>query len=138
MAKHRQERMISQREEDILCAAFTYRFLVLSQITRLYFSPRSINHVGEYTKRLSDDGFLSRFPLPATTKGNHEFVYTLATKGMKHLSRMGQDTSRAYPPGMPPPSYQHIHHTLAVNDVLIAGHLLTQEHPAIQLFSLQS
>ena len=137
-SKTKQHRIVTEREGHILQAAYTYRFITLAQLTRLYFSPRSINHVGEYTKRLAEDGFLARFPVPSISRGNHEFVYTLATKGMKYMATLGQDIAQAYPPGMPPPSYQHINHTLAVNDVLIAATLLAQQHPAIELRNVQS
>ncbi len=58
--------MLSEREEEIIQAVYSYRFLTVKQVARLFFAATSTNYAGEYLKRLTDSGLLSRFPLPSS------------------------------------------------------------------------
>ncbi len=135
-----QFRPLTQRDGDILQAVYCYQYLTVQQITRLFFSvhsQRSQNHAGQYLKRLAEAQWLVRFPLPATQKGNRAYVYTLAYKGVKYLHTLGFDVSLSYRQAKPAPSYQHMQHTLCLNDVLIAAALLTRRVPSVVLADMQ-
>jgi hypothetical protein len=131
---------LSERDEQILQAIYTYQYLTLAQITRLFFSAhsqRSKNHAGQYLKRLAEEGWLVRFPLPVTHKGNRAYVYTLAYKGVKYLHTLGFDASPSYRQAKPAPSYQHMHHSLCLNDVLVTAAILPKRVPNILLHDMQ-
>ena len=131
---------LSERDGQILQAVYTYQYLTLAQITRLFFSARSLrskNHAGQYVKRLAEEQWLVRFPLPSTHKGNRAYVYTLGYKGMKYLHTLGFDASPSSCQAKPAPSYQHMQHTLCLNDVLIAAALLPRRVPTILLCDMQ-
>src|SRR6266699_5035456 len=131
-----QFRPLTQRDGDILQAVYCYQYLTVQQITRLFFSvhsQRSQNHAGQYLKRLAEAQWLIRFPLPSTHKGNRAFVYTLGYMGVKYLHSLGFDASPSCRKDKPAPSYQHMQHTLCLNDVLIAAALLPQRVPTVLL-----
>jgi hypothetical protein len=131
---------LSERDGHILQAIYTYQYLTLAQITRLFFSARSQrskNHAGQYLKRLAEEQWLIRFPLPATHKGNRAFVYTLGYMGVKYLHALGFDASPSSCQAKPAPSYQHLQHTLCLNDVLIAAALLPRRVPSVLLADMQ-
>ncbi len=131
---------LSERDGQILQAVYTYQYLTLAQITRLFFSARSQrskNHAGQYLKRLAEEHLLVRFPLQSTHKGNRAYVYTLGYKGMKYLHTLGFDASPSSCQAKPAPSYQHMQHTLCLNDVLIAAALLPKRVPSILLCDMQ-
>lgn len=133
---HRCEKPLREREEDILQAVLTYQYLSVPQLRRLFFcahSKHSANHASEYLKGLTEAGYLHRFPLPKTQRGTPAFIYTLSGKGRKHLASLGCDLPATVRDAKPAPSYQHIQHTLSVNDVLIAASLLPRSNAAISL-----
>ncbi len=113
-------------------------FLTVEQVTRLFFSKNSTHYASEYLKRLADQNFLFRFPLPDSTRGNKVFIYTLATKGIKYLKQIGKDHHVYFRPGDTPPSFEHLRHELAVNDFLIAASLLPKSEPAIILHEMKT
>jgi hypothetical protein len=128
---------LSQREEEILIAVSTYRYLHVEQVTRLFFSPSSRNYAGEYLRHLTQTGYLTRFPLPKAKPGNPLLLYSVTRKGMRYRQSLGHDL---YGWTRPPqyPTYQHLSHSIAVNDVLIAAVLLTKHHSAIALADLRT
>ncbi len=91
------EVVISKRAQEILEAIHTYRFVTAWDITRLFYSPTSINHVRELLALLSgkndyqDRTYLYRFPLPTTRIGNTEKIYTLGSRGRAYLQSCGMD-----------------------------------------------
>ena len=136
----RQGVTLRERDEDILQAIYTYQYLTLNQVTRLFFSARSQhskNHAGHYLKRLTEEDFLQRFPLPSTNKGNRAYIYMLASKGLKCIASLGYDFLPSSHQAKPPPSYQHIQHTLSLNDVLIAAALLQRSVEVVSLEAMQ-
>jgi hypothetical protein len=135
-----QARTLSERDGHILQAVYTYQYLTLAQITRLFFSARSQrskNHAGQYLKRLAEEQWLIRFRLPSTHKGNRAYVYTLSYKSLKYLHTLGFDASPSCRKDKPAPSYQHMHHLLCLNDVLIAAAILPKRVPNILLYDMQ-
>src|SRR6266487_4848625 len=89
--------VISKRAQEILEAIHTYRFVTAWDITRLFYSTTSINHVRELLSLLSgkndyqDRTYLYRFPLPTTRIGNTEKIYTLGSRGRAYLQSCGMD-----------------------------------------------
>ena len=127
---------LSEREEAILQAVNTYRFLTTSQVCRLFFSENSYNYAGRLLKGLADTEYLVRFPLPSTERGNRELLYTLGRPGIKFLKSIGCDMQMWSKNALLPPSYLHMQHSLAVNDFLIAGAVLVKQVPTISLRAL--
>jgi hypothetical protein len=129
-------RGVSQREEEILTAVYTYRYLTVDQVTRLFFAPTSRNYAGEYLRRLTKETYIERFGLPAARPGNPQLVHALSVKGIRLLSDLGMELY-SIPRAPQAPSFQHINHTLGVNDVLIAAATITKAHPAITLAEMR-
>jgi Replication-relaxation len=127
---------LGQRDDEILRAVYTYRFLTLREVTRLFFALGSKNHAGEYLKRLAEHRYLDRFPLPAARPGNPEFVYMMGHMGIKYLRDVGADVDGYVRPAHDP-TYLHLQHTLCLNDVLIALALLGRDDPAVSLVQMR-
>lgn len=134
---HKTPVIISERDDAIIHAVYTYRYLTSEQITRLFFSKGSGSHVRVIIKSLSDAEYLYRFHLPVRTKGEIPYVYTLGSKGMKYLKRLETDGITRFRSTVSEVSYQHITHTLALNDMLIAASLLCTSEPGISLNDLR-
>jgi hypothetical protein len=132
----RMETRLSQRDEEILKAIYIYRYLTAEQTTLLFFSPTSRNYAGEYLRRLTKEKYITRFPLPAAKPGNPQLIYTLSIKGIRFLSSLGLEM---YGVTRPPqePSFQHISHSLAITDFIIAAVNMTKQHPDISLASFR-
>jgi hypothetical protein len=131
-----QQPPLSERDEEIITAVHTYRYLTLDQVTRLFFGPASKNYAGQYLLRLTKYGMLARFPLPTSQKGNRSYIYTLSSKGTHYLRSIGWDIAGRSTEE--PPSYKHLTHTLAVNDFLIAATLLPRNVEGVTLRNLYS
>lgn len=127
---------LSERDEDILRALHTYRYLTVRQVTRLFFAASSKNHAGEYLKRLTNQQYVYRFPLPSTRKGNPEFVYILAYAGVRYLRSLGVESATLLRLRQAP-SYFPMQHTLRLNDVLIAAALLERHTTTVQLADMR-
>src|SRR6266480_2038058 len=112
---------LSARESDILEAAYTFHYLTIPQLTRLIYGTKSDHFINEQVKRLADAGYLYRFPLPDSKRGNKQLITTLAAKGIKHLKDIGKEYEVYLRPGDTPPSILHLQHELVLNDFLIAA-----------------
>jgi len=128
--------ILSARDSDILEAVYQYHYLTVEQVTRLFFGKNSGHYSNEQLKRLFTTGFLFRFPLPDSSRGNKVFIYTLATKGINYLKDLGKEHEVYFRPGDAPPSYEHLRHELALNDFLIAASLLPKVEPSVTLAKL--
>jgi hypothetical protein len=129
--------VVSKREEDILQAIYSFRFLTISQVCRLFFSETSINYAGKYLKQLHDARLLYRFPMPSAAPGNRELLYTLSRKGIAHLDELGYDMQYWTKQKDVPLSYLHLQHSMRVSDFLIAARVLERDNPGtIRLQSL--
>lgn len=85
------EVVISKRHEEILQSIHQLRYVTALDMTRLFYTPTSINHVREILSLLSGKGdcverhYVFRIPLPDTRIGNSEKVYTLGSRGRSYL-----------------------------------------------------
>jgi len=129
--------MLSTRDSDILEAVYTFHYLTVPQLTRLIYGTKSDHFTNEQVKRLTEAGYLYRFPLPDSKRGNKQLIATLDSKGIKHLKETGKD-GLYFRPGDTPPSILHLQHELAVNDFLISASLLPKCEPAITLHGLKT
>src|SRR5712691_7997222 len=77
------EVILTKRHEEMLQSIHQMRYVTAWDITRLFYTPTSINHVREMLSLLSgkkdyaDRHYLYRFPLPNTRIGGTEKIYTL-------------------------------------------------------------
>lgn len=130
--------IISERDDEILHAVYTYRYLTALQVTRLFYSKGSLKYVRDNLGALVENGYLYRFNLPTTTLGKSPYVYTLASKGIKYLKSLDVEDMFKFRPSVEREvSYQHIHHTLSLNDMLIAAALLTKDDTTISISDLR-
>src|SRR5437879_1393733 len=128
--------MLSARESEIIEVLYQFHYLTVPQVTRLIYGTKVDHYTNEQLKRLTDAGYLFRFPRPDSKRGNKQLITTLATKGIKHLKETGKEHQVYFRPGDTPPSILHLEHELAVNDFLIAASLLPKCEPAITLHDL--
>lgn len=130
---------LSRRDDAFLRAVATYHFLTAEQLTRLLFRPGSLAYVRAKLKRLADAGYLDRLHLPTATAGNAPFVFSLAAPGIGYLTETGEETGAKWfrPVEQHERSYLFLSHTLAVNDFLIAAHLLSRTEPRVVLATMR-
>lgn len=83
---------LKERHEQILKAIYHYRFVTVTDITKLFFSyPSSYKYAGKILSALAggndyvDRQYLYRFPKPDTRPGNSEKIYTLGALGRSYL-----------------------------------------------------
>ena len=128
--------MLTSRDNDILEAVYKFHYLTVPQVTRLIYGTKLDHYTNEQLKRLTDAGYLFRFPLPDSKRGNKQLIATLATKGIKHLKDIGKEYEVYFRPGDTPPSILHLQHELVLNDFLIAASLLPKVEQSITLAKL--
>ena len=91
------EVVISKRAEEMLRAIHQLRYVTAWDMTRLFYTSTSLNHVRELLSLLSgkkdyqERHYLYRFPLPNTRIGNTEKIYTLGSQGHAYLHSCGMD-----------------------------------------------
>lgn len=129
---------LSGRDDALLRAVDTYTYLTAEQVCRLYYSPGSLEYVRRQLKRLAEDDYLQRLRLPATGPGNQPFVYRLARHGFAYLAAAGVAIPSRFRPAE---HWEHsalfLRHTLAVNEVLIAGVRLEEEVADVRLLEMR-
>lgn len=127
------------RHEDILRAIAFYRYVTVTDITRLFFAyPASIKHAGKLLSRLAggadyqEHHYLYRFPLPHVRVGNTEKIYTLGSRGRAYLQELGMEVDWYFRPSDASRlSYLHVQHALSLTRFLIAAQLYCRTHPAV-------
>jgi len=130
--------LLGERDEALVRAVALFHFLTAEQLTRLFYRPTSLEYVRAKLRRLTQAGYLLRLRLPRTTAGNPPFVYRLARGGLTFLAQSGDPTQvRFRPSEHQEHAYLFLAHTLAVNDVLIAATLASQELPQVILADVQ-
>src|SRR5713226_8599282 len=112
---------LTKRHEELLEAIHQMRYVTAWDMTRLFYTPTSINHVREILSLLSgkkDYGerhYLYRFPLPNTRIGGTEKIYTLGSRGRAYLQSQGISVDWYFRPykvaGM---TYQNCLHALTL------------------------
>jgi len=135
----RESQRVTTLEEEILRLLFDFHYLTAEQLTRLRYSPTSINHARELLKRLFDKGLVGRtFGPRSQPAGSVPWVYFLARKGRRLMSEMGLETERRYRPSEERRRTDtFLFHTLAVNDVLVAAKLLERHIGAVMIAGMR-
>jgi hypothetical protein len=129
---------ITPRYDEILQAIHECRYVRVSDITRLFYSPSSKTHVNEILNALSGGKdyqagqYLYRFPLPSTTTGEKTRIYTLGGKGIKHLQEEdGIEVAWRFDASkIPSFSYNYLQHQLDITSFLIAAKLFSRDNEA--------
>ena len=134
--------ILSNRDEDILRAVSTYRFVTAKDMCALLYSPKSLTFVRERLSALSGhkdhvtDGSypLYRFALPTATIGNRERIYTLSTTGRQILESLGLPVDWHFQPSKVRNfSHSHILYNIILTRFVVAAHTwsLTQAHTTL-------
>lgn len=121
--------------DDKLLQAFgRFHYLSARQVTTLYYKAGNFTTVQARLKRLADNDYLLALELP-TKRGKSPFVYSLAASGWDYLIELGKDVSNSsYRPSKEhEKGYQFFTHTLAINDFLIAGEVLSRKVSSVRL-----
>src|SRR4051812_46245251 len=106
-------------EEAILKATYRYHYLTAAQVTRLFYSSKSIEHVRQILRRLTTHGLLHESFIPSI-RGKAPSRFSLSRKGWYTLADRGLPLPRRIDrPSEAQESYRYAKHTQAVNDVLI-------------------
>src|SRR2546421_4221177 len=139
------EVMLSKRSEEIVQAIHQLRYVTALDMTRLFYTPTSINHVREMLSLLSgkkdyaERHYLYRFPLPNTRIGNTEKIYTLGSQGRSYLQSQGMLVDWYFRPykvaGM---TYQNCLHALTLTRFLVAAHVLCKKSDSWELANLRT
>lgn len=126
---------ISKAEDAILRAFTAFPYATGKQITSLLYSDGSHKGVLQFLKKLADNEYLLRKPLPSQVlRGSVPYLYWLSAPGRHYLESLGYDfSSWLYPHAMRLSQSSHLWHTLAVNDFLIAGVKVAHNNPNLKL-----
>ena len=126
---------IRRADHDVMTAILRYQCLTALQVTKLLFSVGSLTWVQTKLKRLTEAGYLVRSAIPVKlVEGRSPLYYGLGERGLGHLASYGVDVpERARPYRVRHYSDPFIAHLLAVNELLIAGQRLCQQHATVKI-----
>ena len=120
--------VITKRYEEILRAIHELRYVTAWDMTCLFYTPTSLNHVREILSLLSskkdyaDRNYLYRFPLPDTRIGNPENIYTLGSRGRAYLQSQGMSVDWYFRPyKVASMTYQNCWHALMLTRFLVTA-----------------
>jgi len=130
---------IRKSEDAILRSLAIFPYMLGKQVTRLLYSDGSHRSVLEIMKKLFDEGYVERKPLPSQIqKGSVPYVYFLSAHGRHYLESLEYDFSMwRLPSEMKLVQSSHLWHCLAVNDFLIAGINTAHSNPHVKLIETQ-
>jgi len=136
---------ISQRAEEMLRAIHHMRYVTAWDMTRLFYTPTSHNHVRELLSLLSgkkdyaDRNYLYRFPLPNTRIGNTEKIYTLGSRGRAYLQTQGMTVDWHFRPyKVASMTYQNCLHAVTLTRFLVAAQVFCKKSQEWELTSLRT
>jgi len=136
---------LTKRQEEILQAVHQLRYVTAWDISRLFYTPTSINHVREILSLLSgkkdyaDRHYLFRFPLPHTKVGGTDKIYTLGSRGRAHLQAQGMEVDWYFRPyKVASMTYFNCQHVLTLTRFLVAAHVFCKKHPEWELAELRT
>lgn len=119
---------------SLLYTVYRYYFVTVEQVTRALYKPGTLTTVRNRLASLEKRGYLLSLYYPTIKKGNSPKIYSIARAGLNVLQEQEYDVpSRFRPVEQKEKKYFFLHHTLAVNDVLIACANIEKSHPAIKL-----
>src|SRR5947209_8651608 len=118
----------------LIATVYRYYFVSIEQVTRALYSPGSYSTVKNRLASLEKRGYLLSLYYPTVKKGNSPKIYSIARAGLNVLKEQEYDVpSRFHPSEQKEKTYFFLHHTLSVNDVLIACANIEKSYPAVQL-----
>src|ERR1700730_14208198 len=139
------EVILTKRHEEMLQQIHQLRYVTAWDMTRLFYTPTSINHVREMLSLLSGKGdyvdrnYLFRFPLPNTRIGGTEKIYTLGSRGRAYLQSQGMSVEWHFRPykvaGM---TYQNCLHALTLTRFLVAAQVFCKKSQQWELAKLRT
>jgi hypothetical protein len=123
------------RDEDILKAVYTYRYMTAKDITHLLFSRNSITYARERLAALAggadskERAYLYRFAMPSRT-GSRERVYTLGSAGREALISLGLPVEWSPRPYQAERlSHSHLGHQLTLTRFIMSACQWVRNHP---------
>src|SRR6266700_2098452 len=136
---------ISKRHEEMLRAIHQLRYVTAWDMTRLFYTPTSHNHVRELLSELSGKNdykerhYLYRFPLPNTRIGNTEKIYTLGSRGRTYLQTQGMRVDWHFRPyKVAAMTYQNCLHALTLTRFLVAAQVFCKKSPGWEITKLHT
>ena len=119
--------ILTPRDEDMLNALHTYRYMSAKDMAYLLFSPRILNYVRSRMVRLAGGedfaahAYLCRFQLPTTTQKG-EKIFTLGARGRHFLQEAGLPVDWYFRPSkLPHFGFSHLTHALLQTRVVVAA-----------------
>jgi|RhiMetdeSRZDD1v2_1073273.scaffolds.fasta_scaffold09099_8 protein involved in plasmid replication-relaxation len=119
---------LTDRDERIVRAVATYRFLTALDVAHLLFHPGSLTYVREVLRRMAERQLLCRFPLPMPS-GARLNIYAIGAKGRSALAEGGYYT----PSKLRSLSYGYLWHCLLLTRFCIAAHYWGADNPSFTL-----
>jgi Replication-relaxation len=136
--------MLTPREEDIVRAVATYRFVTARDVTHVFFSPGSLTYARHVLARLCggreyvERQYLFRFPMASPRRGSPEQVYTLGALGREWLESLGQPVDWYYRPSRAGRlSHSHVQHHLLLTRVVCAAQFWCRTQAAYSLVDVR-
>jgi hypothetical protein len=127
---------LTEPHERILRAAHFYRFLLTTDICRLYWSLSSLTYVRDLLANLAKHKYLYRFQHPSVHSGGigAERIYTLGAAGRKFMEKSGFKVDWYYRPHkVKHASYGAVLHNLLLSRTLIAASVWAKKQPNFKL-----
>src|SRR6266571_7686880 len=136
---------LTKRYEEMLEAIHQMRYVTAWDMTRLFYTPSSINHVREILSLLSgkkdyaDRHYLFRFPLPHTKVGGTDKIYTLGSRGRAYLQSQGVEVDWYFRPyKVASMTYFNCQHVLTLTRFLVASRVFCKKHPSWELAEIRT
>jgi hypothetical protein len=132
---------LSPRDEDILRAVHTFRYMTAKDVAYLWFSPTVLNYVRHRLARLAGGTdlaprtYLCRFQLP----GSGEKIFTLGVKGRDYLQREAGMSVDWYfrPYRLQHFSFSHLMHALVLTRFVVAARFWSRSQKQFTLWETQ-
>jgi hypothetical protein len=133
--------LLTPRHEQILQAAYEYRYVTAQDITNLLFSKGSLTYVRHQMSTMAGGKdqqarhYLYRFPFPTGAAGNRERIFSLGALGRDFLANvLGLPVDWYFRPYKSDHlSHSHILHHLLLTRFVVATTVHTRNHPQISL-----
>jgi hypothetical protein len=121
--------ILTPRDEQILKALHTYRYMTAKDMAYLLFTPRILNYVRQRMARLAGDTdfathtYLCRFELPKVGIGRPEQIFTLGAKGREFIEQVAGFMVDWYfrPSKLKHLGFSHLVHALLQTRVVVAA-----------------
>lgn len=132
----RQPQLVTPQIEEILKAVHFYRYVTALDITHLFYSPTVLPYVRQRLTNLAGgrdfagNQFLYRFPLPSTSAGNPQRIYTLGSRGRAYLiDELGFPVEWYYRPHkVRDMGYSQMLHNIILTKCLVAARRWVNKH----------